>query len=150
MRKIVLAVVAASMLFAATPLLAQPSGTWAGTGEGWCPYPVPYPAEYMKPWQNWKGFVENDDVFYGKWWDAGNNSGTFNGTVTIISGTEAYSEGEWYWIDYRFDPPLSHYMGTFSMKFKYPLAGMPYCYGEWQGYVPSGIHTGTMKGKPVY
>lgn len=149
MRKLILAAIASVALIAATPVFAQPNGTWAGDGEGWCPYPVTYPGEYMKPWQNWKGIVENEEVFYGDWWDAGDNSGTFKGTVTIISRYEAYCEGEWYWIDYRYDPPQYHYMGTFSMKFKYPLTSLPYCYGEWQGYVPSGIYTGTMKGKLV-
>ena len=69
-KKLMLTALAVILLLGATPLFAQPVGTWEGTGEGWCPFPVPYPSEYMKPWQTWKGRLEPDPdqvgyIFFG-------------------------------------------------------------------------------------
>ena len=147
-KKLLIAALAVIFLAGATPLTAQLAGTWAGEGEGWCPFPVPYPSEYMKPWQNWKGFIPNsEDVFTGEWWDGDNKRGNFKGEIIFISPEDAYCKGEWTWLDERFYPPREYYMGPFSMKFK--LVEKLYCYGEWQGHLPSGIYSGTMEGKKV-
>lgn len=147
MRKLLLTALTVTVLLAAVPLSAQLAGTWAGEGEGWCPFPVPYPSEYMKPWQNWKGFIPNtEDIFSGEWYDGDGNQGIFKGEIIFVTPEDAYCEGEWYWIDYRFDPPQYHLMGPFSMKFKLEEA---ICYGEWQAHLPEGIFTGSMKGEKV-
>lgn len=149
-KKMAALAIAVFLLLGITPIYAQIAGTWAGTGEGWCPFPVPYPNEYMKPWQNWKGSIPNtQNVFSGEWYDGDGNQGTFKSEILFVTEEEAYAGGDWYWIDNRFDPPVYRWMGPFSMKFKYPPYGRIHCYGEWQGHIPSGIYSGTMKGRKV-
>lgn len=151
MRKILLAAVAAAILLGATPALAQPVGTWAGEGEGWCPFPVPYPSEYMKPWQIWKGrFEPNPDevgyIFYGDWHDGDHNHGTFKGHALFESPTEIGCRGDWYWWDERVDPPRIYHMGTFTMVFRRDGSS---CHGEWVTTDLPAIYHGTMVGSWV-
>jgi hypothetical protein len=149
--KLVLITLAVVLLLGASPVFAQPVGTWDGTGEGWCPFPVPYPSEYMKPWQIWKGRLEPDPnqvgyVFFGDWYDASGERGSFKGRAILETPTEIYVEGDWYWIDDRFDPPQYHLMGPFSMKFRRDGRS---CKGKWQAHLPFGIYSGTMEGSWV-
>ena len=152
MRKITLAAIAVVILLAATPSIAQPVGTWDGTGSGWCPYPVPYPGDYMKPWQTWKGRVEVDPsgigyTFKGDWHDAASNHGTFKGTAILSTPTEFVCQGKWTWWDEHTVIPTIYTMGTFTMHFRYDGSS---CEGEWLDTIdPSGIYHGTMKGSWV-
>ena len=151
MKKILLAAIIAASLIGAVPALAQPVGTWDGTGEGWCPFPVPYPSEYMKPWQEWKGrFEPNPDeigyVFYGDWFDGDHNHGTFKGKAILSTPTEIGCRGDWFWLDERFDPPVVHHMGTFTMTFR--IDGRS-CRGEWITTHTPAIYHGTMRGRWV-
>jgi hypothetical protein len=148
-QKILVALVVLFALGATMPVFAQPVGTWEGTGEGWCPFPVPYPSEYMKPWQTWKGRLEPNPqqvgyIFYGDWYDADHNHGSFKGRAILETPTEIYFEGDWYWWDERFMPPRVYRMGPFNMTFRRDGSS---CRGEWQAHLPSGIYSGTMRGR---
>ncbi|TKJ43651.1 hypothetical protein CEE36_02915 [candidate division TA06 bacterium B3_TA06] len=144
-KKILIAALAVIFLAGATPLLAQLNGTWAGEGEGVCSPPPPIPTDFpIYAWQNWKGLVEDNEVFYGEWYDNRCNNGTFKGEIVFVTPEDAYCEGEWHWFDERYDPPRVYYMGPFSMKFKLEEA---ICYGEWRTYYSN--ESGTMKGEKI-
>ncbi len=149
MKKIILVAIAVLMLAGVTPALAQPVGTWSGEGDGWCPFPVPYPSEYMKPWQTWKGrFEPNPEeigyIFYGEWHDGDGNYGTFKGEAILGTPTEISCTGTWTWWDERLDPPRVYEMGNFTMLFRRDGSS---CEGDWYDTIdPSGIYHGTMKG----
>ncbi|MBN2379647.1 hypothetical protein JXM67_07595 [candidate division WOR-3 bacterium] len=146
MRKIILATAAVVLLIAATPLSAQLAGAWAGEGEGVCSPPPFWTSDFpIYAWQNWKGEIsEDENAFFGEWYDMNGRHGRFKGEAFIASPTEVVFKGVWTWIYDACDPPKEYEMGTFWMKFhKVKLT----CYGEWvQKY--SG-EDGTMKGKKV-
>lgn len=59
MHRLIFAVFAALAFTGKTPAPAQPDGTRAVTGKGWCSYPVPYPGECMKSCRIWKDIKEH-------------------------------------------------------------------------------------------
>lgn len=135
-RKRFLIILAALCVLAASPLLADLDGTWAGTGSGWCQSPPWSPSDFVVyGWQHWKGHIDNETSFQGEWSDKYNHSGPIVGYIVDINEEEeyAYCEGEW---------GLSGgYMGTFSMYFYYKDG---FCTGEWGTYYEGG--SGTMQG----
>jgi len=150
-KKLILTALAVILLLGATPLFAQPVGTWEGTGEGWCPFPVPYPSEYMNPWQTWKGRLEPDPnqvgyIFFGDWYDASEEHGSFKGRAILETPTEISCRGDWYWWDERSLPPRVYHMGTFNMAFRRDGRS---CRGEWITTHTPAIYHGTMEGSWV-
>ncbi|MBN2379652.1 hypothetical protein JXM67_07620 [candidate division WOR-3 bacterium] len=144
MRKTILAVVALTILIAATPVSAQLFGTWAGIGYGNC-HP---PGTTIYPWQTWEGKVyvpETGDipVFEGKWKDADGNLGKFKGKmVPSPIPEERHFKGYWTWETMAGIAKG----GEFHMVF-YFLEGE--CTGTWTSIWPSSSIVGTMKGKKV-
>lgn len=149
MRKITIALAAAAIMLAAAPAFAQPVGTWTGAGEGWCPYPIPTPSSApMYPWQEWKGrFEPNPDeigyVFYGDWYDASGNHGTFRGKALLGTPEEIACQGTWTWWNEKVDPPQVYKMGTFNMLFRHDGSS---CHGEWKATNDDALYHGYMKG----
>lgn len=151
MRKLFLVTIMAAVVIGATPIEAQPVGNWEGTGEGYCPYPIPYPSEYMNPWQTWMGrLVPNPNqvgyIFYGEWQDREGNRGTFEGEAALGTPEEIYCRGEWYWIDESVIPHRTYLMGSFNMVFRRDGRS---CRGEWEAYDPNAYYHGTMEGRWV-
>jgi len=141
-KKILLTGLAVILLLGATPLAAQLAGVWEGTGTGAAYPPCHLP---IHPWQNWIGEIPNSqDVFFGEWWDADCNHGTFKGEIEWTSITEAYCEGYWTWDD---PSAPSIVAGDFEMTF-YILEGI--CEGTWTSIWPSPSDPGTMKGWKVH
>ncbi len=150
MHKLLFVAIAAFVVLGFTPVMAQPVGTWMGEGDGWCPYPIPTPSSApMYPWQDWKGRFEPNPagigyVFYGDWYDAGGNHGTFKGTAILGTPTEISCQGTWTWWNERVRPPHVYQMGTFNMLFRRDGSS---CHGEWLDNTdPSGLYHGTMTG----
>lgn len=149
MRKVIIAALAAMLVIGVTPAFAQPEGTWDGTGNGWCPYPIfTSPGDTMFPWQEWKGRFEPDPngtgyIFYGNWHDQKHNQGTFSGSAILGTPTEIGCNGDWYWLDERVDPAVSRYMGTFTMTLRRDGS---YCHGTWITTVLPAVYRGTMEG----
>jgi len=148
MRKGILAALAVVLVLGAVvPVFAELNGTWAGEGEGVC-YP-PFPTPYVYPiyaWQNWKGEVEDNEVFYGKWEDDAGNYGRFKGEIILWSLTTAYCKGEWTWINPFVDPPQEITMGKFEMSFNYIEE---ICKGEWYCAHSPSVRPGRMKGERI-
>jgi len=145
-KKLLIAALAVIFLIGATPLAAQIAGTWEGTGRGCC---YPRLSTVIYPWQEWKGEIPNSqDVFYGEWWDADGNHGTFKGAVEFSVIPElAYAEGEWTWYDPTGPSHEPLYGGDFEMTL-YILEGI--CEGTWTSIWPSPGLLGTMRGRKVH
>jgi hypothetical protein len=145
-RKIILAVVAISMM-AAIPAMAQTlPGVWKGTGDGVCPPPWPTPLPVMmNPWQNWKGEIPaTGNAFKGTWHDNPGYHGNFKGTILLSTPTYALCNGQWTAINDQVVPPVEYVVGNFTMRFYY--ADLT-CDGEW--YSSINVYHGTMKGAKV-
>lgn len=144
MRKILLAVITVLFFIGATPILAQISGPWEGTGTGSCPPPFPSPSKAMGPWRYWTGEILDDETtFSGVWQDDWGFHGTFYGEATAGTPEEAVFTGTWTVID---DAGGEVYeMGTFYMHFPYAARA---CHGEWWNY-NSDLPQGTMTGHRV-
>jgi len=148
-KKLILTVLAATLLLGATPAFAQLIGTWTGEGKGNC---HPYPGVVIYPWQQWKGEVfesPDEDVllFVGEWFDANGSHGTFTGKILPIGTQElAICKGVWTWFDPSGDTNQPVYGGDFLMNF-YRKEG--YCKGTWSSIWLSSSQKGTMEGKKV-
>lgn len=128
------------LLAAASPVLAQLAGTWAGEGTGSC---SPRPGLVIYPWQNWKGEIsEDEDVFEGEWRDEDGNRGSFFGEPAPFSTPESkIYQGYWTW-----ETPDGLYKGgEFKMTFFF-LEDV--CEGTWNSIWPSGLPC-TMWGEKI-
>ncbi len=148
MRKSLTTIVAAMLLIAAVPALAQLDGNWKGEGKGVCSPPIGTTDFPIYAWQTWKGEINGDD-FWGSWSDENGRYGNFKGTILWVSEEEAYAEGEWTWVyGPDSDPPQEYLMGPFQMNFVHFPVETPYCYGKWQTYYSD--EAGTMKGRMIF
>lgn len=141
MRKILFSLIAAAVLLAAAPALAQLAGSWEGVGEGEA-YPPTGDVDVIYPWQNWEGEIPTDEeTFSGSWWDADGSHGTFYGVQgPSISPVIAVFSGTWTWENV--DEVIKG--GEFTMYF-YLLYDT--CSGTWTSVWPSPGTPGTMKGE---
>lgn len=137
--------VALILAIGATSAFAQLSGTWKGTGTGFC---YPRNSVVIYPWHEWKGEIPNSqDVFEGEWWDHLGNHGTFKGEVEFSPIPEiATAKGSWYWYDPLGPASRPKYGGDFEMTFWF-LEGK--CEGTWTTIWPSPGAIGTMEGERV-
>jgi hypothetical protein len=148
--KKIMPILTIAMLFAgASPLLADLDGLWEGEGKGYCNPPFPTPYEYrIYAWQKWTGYVENKEVFYGKWEDEKGNYGRFEGKILPKSPSDQYviCQGKWTWFNVFGKVPEELTMGPFTMNFYYKD---DYCEGKWWSDHPASLKFGTMTGKRI-
>jgi len=149
MRKILMGLLALTILLSAGSAFAKLDGTWEGEGKGFCypPFPTPY-AYQIYAWQKWTGEVADEKVFFGKWEDEKGNYGEFKGEILPISPSPdiAICKGVWTWYNIFIDPPKAIEMGPFTMTF---YIEKEYCEGKWWSYSAETARPGTMWGKRV-
>ncbi|NLI98702.1 hypothetical protein GX441_08610 [bacterium] len=149
MRKVLPIITILAVLAGAAPLFADLDGLWEGEGKGVCYPPFPTPSIHpIYAWQKWSGYVENKEVFYGKWADERGNFGQFEGKILPLSPSDKYvvCEGRWTWFNTLVKPPKEITMGKFTMNFYY---NEDVCEGKWWSDYSPSVKPGIMKGKRV-